>query len=60
MPNKKSWRYIRLIGEKQNAIQVEKEIIKIINDSTTIEFLLPQDYDKEIIYKKLVDFKKRI
>ena len=59
MPDKKLRRYIRLIGEKQNAIPVEKETVKIINGSTTIKFLLPQDSDKEIIYQKLVDLIKK-
>ena len=39
---------------------LKKKIIKIINGIKTIKFLLPQDYDKEIIYQKLVDLKKRI
>ena len=59
LPDKKLRRYIRLIGEKQNAIPVEKETVKIINGSTTIKFLLPQDSDKEIIYQKLVDLIKK-
>ena len=66
MPDRKLRKYIRQIGEKQNAIPVKKETAKIINGSTTIKFLLPQDSDKEIIYQKLVDwikkkgFKKRL
>ena len=59
LPDKKLRRYIRLIGEKQNAIQVEKETVKIINGSTTIKFLLPQDSEKEIIYQKLIDLIKK-
>ena len=59
LPDRRLRKYIRQIGEKQNAIPVGKESIEqsdeLINDNTRISFSMPKDSTKEEIYKKLVD-----
>ena len=63
MPDRRLRKYIRQIGEKQNAIPVGKESVELsveqsdelINGNTRISFSMPKDSTKEEIYKKLVD-----
>ena len=59
LPDRRLRKYIRQIGEKQNAIPVGKESVEqsdeLINDNTRISFSMPKDSTKEEIYKKLVD-----
>ena len=59
LPDRRLRKYIRQIGEKQNAIPVDKESVEqsdeLINDNTRISFSMPKDSTKEEIYKKLVD-----
>ena len=67
LPDRKLRKYIRLIGEKQNAIPVDKESVKksveqsvelsdeLIDGNTKISFSTPEDSTKEEIYKELVD-----
>ena len=57
LPDRKLRKYIRLIGEKQNAIEVVKEKFELI-DSTKIAFSMPKDSSKEDIYKELVEVLK--
>tara|TARA_B100000212_G_scaffold124866_1_gene93734 strand:+ start:32 stop:517 length:486 start_codon:yes stop_codon:yes gene_type:complete len=53
LPDKKLRKFIRLIGEKQNAIDIERETIKFINGFTTLKFEMPKDSKKEEIYERL-------
>ena len=59
LPDRRLRKYIRQIGEKQNAIPVGKESVEqsdeLINDNTRISFSMPKDSTKEEIYKELVD-----
>ena len=67
MPDRRLRKYIRQIGEKQNAIPVDKESVKksveqsvelsdeLIDGNTRISFSMPKDSTKEEIYKELVD-----
>ena len=67
LPDRKLRKYIRLIGEKQNAILVDKETVEqsieqpvektveLIDGNTKISFSMPKDSTKEEIYKELVD-----
>ena len=71
LPDRKLRKYIRLIGEKQNAIEVVKEsveqsieqpveqpveqTVELIDGNTKISFSMPKDSTKEEIYKELVD-----
>ena len=63
LPDRRLRKYIRQIGEKQNAIPVGKESVELsveqsdelINGNTRISFSMPKDSTKEEIYKKLVD-----
>ena len=54
LPDRKLRKYIRLIGEKQNAIEVVKETVEVVDGKTKISFSLPKDSSKEEIYKELV------
>ena len=58
LPDRKLRKYIRLIGEKQNAIEVVKEKIEVVDGNTKISFSMPKDSSKEKIYKELVDLLK--
>ena len=58
LPNRKLKKYIRLIGEKQNAIEIVKEKFKIVDGNTKISFSMLKDSNKEEIYKELVDLLK--
>ena len=53
LPDRKLRKYIRLIGEKQNAIKV-KETVEVVDGNTKISFSMPKDSSKEDIYKELV------
>ena len=67
LPDRRLRKYIRQIGEKQNAIPVDKESVKksveqsvelsdeLIDGNTRISFSMPKDSTKEEIYKELVD-----
>ena len=59
LPDRRLRKYIRQIGEKQNAIPVGKESVEesdeLINDNTRISFSMPKDSTKEEIYKELVE-----
>ena len=67
LPDRRLRKYIRQIGEKQNAIPVDKESVKklveqsvelsdeLIDGNTRISFSMPEDSTKEEIYKELVD-----
>ena len=67
LPDRRLRKYIRQIGEKQNAIPVDKESVKksveqsvelsdeLIDGNTKISFSMPEDSTKEEIYKELVD-----
>ena len=63
LPDRRLRKYIRQIGEKQNAIPVGKESVELsveqsdelINGNTRISFSMPKDSTKEEIYKELVD-----
>ena len=54
LPDRKLRKYIRLIGEKQNAIEVVKEKVEVIDGNTKISFSMPKYSSKEEIYKELV------
>ena len=54
LPDRKLRKYIRLIGEKQNAIEVVKETVEVVDGNTKISFAMPKDSSKEEIYKELV------
>ncbi len=54
LPDRKLRKYIRLIGEKQNAIDVVKETVEVVDGNTKISFAMPKDSSKEQIYKELV------
>jgi len=54
LPDRKLRKYIRLIGEKQNAIEIVKEKFKLVDGNTKISFSMPKDSSKEEIYKELV------
>ena len=54
LPDRKLRKYIRLIGEKQNAIEVAKEKFELVDGNTKISFSMPKDSGKEEIYKELV------
>ena len=54
LPDRKLRKYIRLIGEKQNAIEVVKETVEVVDGNTKISFSMPKDSNKEEIYKELV------
>ena len=58
LPDRKLRKYIRLIGEKQNAIEVVKETLEVVDGNTKISFSMPKDSSKEEIYKELVDLLK--
>ena len=58
LPDRKLRKYIRLIGEKQNAIEIVKEKFKIVDGNTKISFSMLKDSSKEEIYKELVDLLK--
>ena len=58
LPDRKLRKYIRLIGEKQNAIEIVKEKFKLVDGNTKISFSMPKDSCKEEIYKELVDLLK--
>ena len=58
LPDRKLRKYIRLIGEKQNAIEVVKEKLEVVDGNTKISFSMPKDSSKEEIYKELVDLLK--
>ena len=58
LPDRKLRRYIRLIGEKQNAIEVVKEKAELVDGNTKISFSMPKDSSKEEIYKELVHLLK--
>ena len=58
LPDRKLRKYIRLIGEKQNAIEVVKEKFELVDGNTKISFSMPKDSRKEEIYKELVDLLK--
>ena len=55
LPDRKLRKYIRLIGEKQNAIEIVEEEFKLVDGNTKISFSMPKDSNKEEIYKELVD-----
>ena len=54
LPDRKLRKYIRLIGEKQNAIEIVKEKFELVDGNTKISFSMPKDSTKEDIYKELV------
>ena len=54
LPDRKLRKYIRLIGEKQNAIEIVEEEFKLVDGNTKISFSMPKDSSKEEIYKELV------
>ena len=54
LPDRKLRKYIRLIGEKQNAIEVVKETLEVVDGNTKISFSMPKDSSKEEIYKELI------
>ena len=54
LPDRKLRKYIRLIGEKQNAIEIVEEEFKLVDGNTKISFSMPKDSNKEEIYKELV------
>ena len=54
LPDRKLRKYIRLIGEKQNPIEVVKEKLEVVDGNTKISFSMPKDSSKEEIYKELV------
>ena len=58
LPDRKLRKYIRLIGEKQNAIEIVKEKFELVDGNTKISFSMPKDSSKEEIYKELVDLLK--
>ena len=58
LPDRKLRKYIRLIGEKQNAIEVVKEKFELVDGNTKISFSMPKDSSKEEIYKELVNLLK--
>ena len=58
LPDRKLRKYIRLIGEKQNAIEIVKEKFKLVDGNTKISFSMPKDSCKEEIFKELVDLLK--
>ena len=58
LPDRKLRKYIRLIGEKQNAIEVVKEKFELVDGNTKISFSMPKDSSKEEIYKELVHLLK--
>ncbi len=49
LPDRKLRKYIRLIGEKQNAIEVVKEKFELVDGNTKISFSMPKDSSKEEI-----------
>ena len=58
LPDRKLRRYIRLIGEKQNAIKVVKEKFELVDGNTKVSFSMPKDSSKEQIYNELVNVLK--
>ena len=54
LPDRKLRKYIRLIGEKQNAIEIVEEEFKLVDGNTKISFAMPKDASKKEIYKELV------
>tara|TARA_B100000482_G_C12588749_1_gene290743 strand:- start:925 stop:1416 length:492 start_codon:yes stop_codon:yes gene_type:complete len=60
LPDRKLRRYIRLIGEKQNAIEVIKENkqLQLVDGNTRVSFSMPKNSSKEDTYKELVDVLK--
>ena len=58
LPDRKLRKYIRLIGEKQNAIEIVEEEFKLVDGNTKISFSMPKNSSKEEIYKELVDLLK--
>ena len=58
LPDRKLRKYIRLIGEKQNAIEIVKEKFELVDGNTKISFSMPKDSSKEEIYKELVHLLK--
>ena len=58
LPDRKLRKYIRLIGEKQNAIEIVEEEFKLVDGNTKISFSMPKDSNKEEINKELVDLLK--
>ena len=54
LPDRKLRKYIRQIGEKQNAIEIIKEKVELVDGNTKISFSMPKDSNKEDIYKELV------
>ena len=54
LPDRKLRKYLRLIGEKQNAILVDKETVEVVDGNTKISFSMPKDSGKEEIFKELV------
>ena len=58
LPDRKLRKYIRLIGEKQNAIEVVEEKFELLDGNTEISFSMPKDSSKEEIYRELFDVLK--
>ena len=54
LPDRKLRKYIRLIGEKQNAIEIIEEKIELVDGNTKVSFSMPNDSSKEEIYNELV------
>ena len=54
LPDRRLRKYIRQIGEKQNAIEVVKRG-ELLDGNTKISFSMPKDSSKEEIYEELVD-----
>ena len=58
LPDRKLRRYIRLIGEKQNAIEIIKSKLQLVDGNTKVSFSMPLDSSKEEVYKELVSVLK--
>ena len=58
LPDRKLRRYIRLIGEKQNAIEMIKSKVQLVDGITKVSFSMPLDSSKEEVYKELVSVLK--
>ena len=58
LPDRKLRRYIRLIGEKQNAIEIIKSKVQLVDGNTKVSFSMPLDSSKEEVYKELVSVLK--
>ena len=54
LPDRRLRKYIRQIGEKQNAIELVKRD-ELLDGNTKISFSMPKDSSKDEIYKELVD-----